>query len=135
MKTMKKLSKPLAIILVLALLLAPAVLAEDGAGESGEGGEQPSPGPLALMSTFIWLIPLVAVFYFMIIRPESKRKKAAAKLRSDLIVSDEVTTIGGIVGKVVQIKDDLVTIETSAERTRVTIVRGAISSREQKISD
>jgi preprotein translocase subunit YajC len=88
-----------------------------------------------LIGSLFMFVPLILVFYFLIIRPESKRKKAAAKLRSDLIVSDEVTTMGGIVGKVVQIKDDSITIETSAERTRITVLRSAISSRQEKISD
>jgi preprotein translocase subunit YajC len=99
------------------------------------GGGEPEPGLLGMMGPLFMFVPLILVFYFLIIRPESKRKKAAAKLRSDLIVSDEVVTTSGIVGKVVQIKDDTVTIETSAERTRITILRGAISSKTEKISD
>ena len=108
----------------LFLANAALFLTEADGGDAAEGV-----GPLALLSTFVWLIPMVAIFYFLIIRPEGKRKKAAAKLRSDLIVSDEVTTVGGIVGKVVQIKDDKITIETSAERTRITVLRGAITSK------
>jgi preprotein translocase subunit YajC len=93
------------------------------------------PGPFDMIMPLLMFVPLILVFYFLIIRPEGKRKKAAAKLRSELIVSDEVVTTSGIVGKVVQIKDDTVTIETSAERTRITILRGAISSKTEKISD
>ena len=103
----------------------------DGAAEEGLGPD----GWMSLLSMFIWLIPLIGVFYFMIIRPESKRKKAAAKIRNELIVTDEVTTIGGIIGKVVQIKDDEITIETGSERTRIKVLRGAISSKGQKLSD
>ena len=93
------------------------------------------PGLGSLFGPLFMFVPLILVFYFLIIRPEGKRKKAAQKLRDELIVSDEVVTTGGIVGKVVQIKDDTVTIETSAERTRITMLRGAISSKTEKISD
>ncbi|MDR0325633.1 MAG: preprotein translocase subunit YajC [Oscillospiraceae bacterium] len=131
MKLAKGLYKALIVSLAVAMLLgaAPFALAEGG-GDPAE-----TPGMLTMFSSLFMFIPLIAVFYFLIIRPESKRKKAAAKLRDDLIVSDEVTTVGGIVGKVVQIKDDKITIETSAERTRITVLRGAISSKGEKISD
>ncbi|MDR2671038.1 MAG: preprotein translocase subunit YajC [Oscillospiraceae bacterium] len=76
------------------------------------------------------MLPLLAaVFYFLIIRPESKRKKAAAKLRNELIVGDEITTIGGLVGRVVAIKDDAVTLETGADKVKIKIMRWAISSK------
>ncbi|MDR3206929.1 MAG: preprotein translocase subunit YajC [Oscillospiraceae bacterium] len=81
------------------------------------------------------LLILVVVFYFFIIRPESKRKKAAARMRKELIVGDEITTIGGIVGRVVTIKDDTVTLETGAERSKVKIMRWAISSKGEQVSD
>jgi preprotein translocase subunit YajC len=100
---------------------------------AAEGGEQLN--PLAAFSSLFMFVPLILIFYFMIIRPEKRRKREAQQLRNDLIVSDEVTTMGGIIGKVVQIKDDQVTIETSSERTRITIQRGAIVSRREKISN
>lgn len=118
----------------ISLLLADASLFLTDAAGAADGTGEVS-GWASLISMFIWLIPLGAVFYFMIIRPESKRKKAATKLRSELIVSDEVTTIGGIVGKVVQIKDDEITIETGSERSRIKIMRWAISSKGQQVSD
>ena len=136
MKTMKNIYRILAFLLALAVLLTPMVLAENAdGGDGGEGAGDEVPAAFTLFSSLIMFVPLILVFYFLIIRPESKRKKAAARLRSELIVTDEVTTVGGIVGKVVQIKDDTVTIETSAERTRITIVRSAISSKNEKISD
>jgi preprotein translocase subunit YajC len=129
------------LILLLALSLSPLALAEPSPASADalsadlpEDGE-PVNGLLMLLSQLWFFIPLIAVFYFMIIRPEKRRKKEAQQLRDDLIVSDEVTTMGGIVGKVVQIKDDHITIETSTERTRVTILRGAVVSRKEKISD
>lgn len=74
-------------------------------------------------------IALTAViFYFMLIRPESKRKKSVQKMLSELAVGSDVTTRGGIVGKIVQIKDDKVVIETSGERTKIQIMKWAILS-------
>ena len=54
---------------------------------------------------------LIAVFYFLLIRPENKKKKAAAKMRSELAVGDEITTIGGVVGTICQVKEDTIIIE------------------------
>jgi len=100
-------------------------------GDIQEGGN----GILQMLMSLIWIVPLIAIFYFLMIRPESKRKKAAAKMRDELIVGDEVTTIGGIVGKVVSIKDDTVTIESGPERARVKIMRWAISTKGQQVTD
>jgi preprotein translocase subunit YajC len=95
--------------------------AADGAADAGVGGSN-------LLG--VLMLPLLAVvFYFLIIRPESKRKKAAAKLRNELVVGDEVTTIGGLVGRVVAIKDDAVTMETGADKVKIKIMRWAISSK------
>jgi len=66
------------------------------------------------------------VFYFMLIRPESKRKKSVQKMLSELKVGDTVTTRGGIVGKIVKIKDDNLTIETGPEKHKVQIMRWAV---------
>ena len=73
---------------------------------------------------------MVGVFYFLLIRPENKRKKEAEALRSSLKNGDQITTIGGIVGTIVSVKDDKVVIETSADRVRVEIMKWAISTNE-----
>ena len=82
-----------------------------------------------LLTTLLPFVILIVVFYFLLIRPENKKKKALNEMRNALSVGDEVTTIGGIVGKVVHIKDDLVTIETSEDRVRIQITRWAISTK------
>lgn len=82
-----------------------------------------------LLTTLLPFVVLIAVFYFLLIRPENKKKKALNEMRNALSVGDEVTTIGGIVGKVVHIKDDLVTIETSEDRVRIQLTRWAISTK------
>ncbi|MCL2031612.1 MAG: preprotein translocase subunit YajC [Oscillospiraceae bacterium] len=105
-------------------------------GDGGVGDDLPGGlfGDNPFISTFLMMGALVAAMYFFMIRPESKRKKAANKMREELIVGDEVTTLAGIVGRVVSIKDDTVVVETGGDKTRLTFVKGAISSRTEKIS-
>ena len=82
--------------------------------------------PTEMLSTVVMLVLMVAIFYFLLIRPESKRKKALAKMRSELAVGDEITTIGGIIGT---IKDETIVIETGADRVRVEFAKWAISTK------
>ena len=77
-------------------------------------------------SMIIILVVMVAVFYFMIIRPEKKKKKEEEQLRSSLKVGDKITTIGGIVGKVVDLKDDNIVIETSMDRVRMELAKWSV---------
>ena len=81
-----------------------------------------------LMSTIPMLLIMVAVFYFMLIRPENKRKKEAENMRSNVKVGDDITTIGGVIGTVVNVKDDKIVIETSADQVRIEFAKWAISS-------
>ncbi len=81
-----------------------------------------------MTSTVIMLLVMVGVFYFMLIRPENKRKKEAEQLRSSIKNGDQVTTIGGIVGKVVSVKDDKFVIETGADQVRIEFMKWALSS-------
>ena len=81
-------------------------------------------------STIVMLVVMVAIFYFMIIRPENKRKKQTKAMLDAMKVGDSVTTIGGIIGKVLKIKDDKVCIEIG-DRTQkhpMTIKREAVAS-------
>ena len=83
-----------------------------------------------MMSTIIMMVVMLAVFYFMLIRPENKRKKEADEMRASLRVGDEIVTIGGICGKIVDVKENKIVIETSADRVRVEFVKDAISTNE-----
>ena len=83
-------------------------------------------GGLGMILPFVVLI---AVFYFLLIRPENKKKKEAAKMRSELAVGDEITTIGGVVGTICQVKEDTIIIETSADRVRMEFTKWAISTK------
>lgn len=79
---------------------------------------------------FAPIVLLVVVFYFLLIRPQRKRDKAEREMRNSITVGDEVSTIGGFIGKVVNIKDDVFTIETSSDRTKLRIYRWAIRGKE-----
>ena len=81
-------------------------------------------------STLIMLVLMLADFYFMLIRPENKRKKAAEETRSAVKVGDKITTIGGICGTVVSIKDDKLVIETGADQVRIELAKWAMSTNE-----
>ena len=76
------------------------------------------------------IVAMIAIFYFLIIRPENKRKKQAEQMRSSLKKGERITTIGGIVGKVVMIGDETIVIETSEDRVRVEFMKWAIQSTE-----
>lgn len=79
-------------------------------------------------SSIIMLVVLVAVFYFLLIRPENKRKKKAQEMRDSLKKGDTITTIGGIVGKIVMVKPDTIVIETSDDRVRMELTKWAVST-------
>ena len=82
------------------------------------------------MYTIIMLAVMVGIMYFLMIRPESKRKKEAQAMRESMKVGDEIVTIGGIHGKVVQVKDDKFVIETGADMVRIEFAKWALSSNE-----
>ncbi len=88
----------------------------------------------SLISTVVMLAVMLGGFYFILIRPENKRKKEAEQLRSNVKVGDEITTIGGIVGKVVNVKDDRFVIETSADQVRIELMKWALSTNESAIA-
>lgn len=77
-------------------------------------------------SFIIILVAMVAVFYFMLIRPEKKKKKEEEALRNSLKEGDKITTIGGIVGKIVDIKDENIIIETSMDRVRMELAKWSV---------
>lgn len=77
---------------------------------------------------FIVPIAILAIFYFMAIRPQKKREKQIMEMRNNLKVGDEVITIGGMHGKVSKVKDDLVTLELGADRIKIEFSKWAIGS-------
>ena len=85
--------------------------------------------PNEALSTILMLVVMVAIFYFLLIRPESKRKKAMAKMRSELAEGDEITTIGGIIGTICAVKEETIVIETGADRVRIEFAKWAVSTK------
>lgn len=77
-------------------------------------------------STIMMIVLVIAIFYFLMIRPENKRKKQAEEMRNSLKKGDWLTTIGGVYGRVVSITDRTVVIETSEDRVRVEFLKSAI---------
>ena len=103
----------------------------EGAGAAGgEGGAAAGAGLLGMLPM---LLVMVGVFYFMMIRPENKRKKEAEQLRSNIKNGDMITTIGGICGKVVDVKSDKFVIETSADQVRIEFAKWALSTNETAV--
>jgi len=73
---------------------------------------------------------MLAIFYFMLIRPENKRKKEAENMRSNLKKGDRIITIGGIMGRIVQVNDTSIVIETSDDRVRMEIAKWGVQTTE-----
>mgnify|MGYP000028967643 CR=1 FL=1 len=80
------------------------------------------------MESMIMIVAMLAMLYFFMIRPENKRKKEAQNMRDSLTVGDVITTIGGIVGKIVMVKPDTIVIETSDDRVRMELTKWAVST-------
>ena len=118
----KKIGKVFSIItaaVLSCLALTGCATAEGAAGTTGSG---------AGGSGMILLVVMLVVFYFFLIRPENKKKKKAEEMRNSLSVGDKITTIGGIVGKIVDVSGDLITFETGEDRVRLQVTKWAIST-------
>ena len=90
----------------------------DASGNSGMGS----------YTGIIVLVVMMIVFYIFLIRPENKKKKKAEEMRNNLSVGDKITTIGGMVGRIVDISGDLITFETGEDRVRIQVTKWAIST-------
>ena len=85
-------------------------------------------GSASMMSLLLPLVLMIALMYFFMIRPENKRKKQAEEMRNSLKKGDQITTIGGIIGKIVQVTDETIIIETSDDRVRMELAKWAVST-------
>ena len=97
------------------------ILAADAATAPG--------GSVSMLPSLIMIVVMVAVFYFLLIRPENKRKKQAEEMRNSLKVGDDITTIGGITGTICAVKDKTLVLETGADRVRIELAKWAVSSK------
>ncbi|MBC8559993.1 preprotein translocase subunit YajC [Clostridiaceae bacterium NSJ-33] len=101
----------------------PLSVLADAAGAEAQGG--------SMWVMLIQLLPIVLIFvvmYFLLIRPQKKKEKQAQEMRNNLQVGDEVITAGGIIGRVVSVREDTVVVETGGDRSKVRIKRWAIQS-------
>lgn len=99
----------------------------------GEAAQQAGAG--GMLATILPFVLMIVVFYFFLIRPQKKQERETANMRNNLQVGDEVTTIGGIVGRITHIKDDIVTIETGADRNKIRFRKSAISTVDKKFGE
>ncbi len=97
-----------------------------------EAATEPTGGGLGM--PLIMMAIMFGVFYFILIRPENKRKKEAEQTRKDTKVGDQVTTIGGIVGTVVNVKEDKFVMETGADQVRIEFAKWAISTNDTAVA-
>lgn len=95
---------------------------------SAAGGSASGTGSGSPYSSIILMVALLGVMYFMMIRPQRKRQKEEQEMRSSLEIGDEIITIGGIVGKVVKIREEDIVIETGADRTKLRLQRWAVNT-------
>lgn len=98
------------------------------AGSSGTSSASSSSGAGALLSMVLPFVLIFAVLYFFMIRPQRKKEKENQKMRDNVSVGDSVTTVGGIVGRVVTIKEEGIVIETGADRSKIMVKKWAIQS-------
>ena len=120
-------AKGIAVVLVLIAVFAAFALSGcmPMGGDSVEGGASDSSGGLM---AFLPLILIIAVFYFILIRPQNKKNKQVSEMRNAIKRGDWITTIGGFRGRVVRVKDDdVITIEVGAEKIKLDIMRWGIS--------
>ena len=108
----------MSLILFTGCMTSGTATSTDGAASSGSGSYM----------SIIMIVVLIAVFYFFMIRPEQKKKKKTEEMRNSLGVGDKITTIGGIVGKIVEINGELITFETGEDRVRLQVTKWAIST-------
>ena len=88
----------------------------------------PQAGGDPLMTMVVYLVIFVAIFYFLMYRPQKKREKQMRMMLNDMRPGDEIITIGGVMGNIVSIKDDSVTIETGANKTKIKFEKSAIKT-------
>lgn len=97
-------------------------------------GETTTGGGSSFMPIILLGVMLVAMYFFMF-RPQKKQEREVNNMRANLQVGDEITTIGGIIGKIVSIKDETVLVETGRDKVRIRFLRSAIRSVDVKAED
>jgi preprotein translocase subunit YajC len=107
------------------------LLLTGGADTPNEIAPAEAGGAAAMLTSFLPLILIFAVFYFMMIRPQRKKDKAAKEMLKQIKVGDRVCTIGGIYGTIDSIKDDVLTLAVGIDKVKLVIARWAIRNVEE----
>ena len=112
------------------LFMHATALAEYAAGAAGDAAGTAAEGSsaIAMISSLLPMVLIIVVFYFLLIRPQRKKDKKVKDMLAALKVNDRVTTIGGIHGTIVGIKDDNVTLAVGADKVKLVFARWAIRS-------
>ena len=101
-------------------LMFPTQNAASGTGAAGSNGGS--------LSMILMLVAMLGIMYFLMIRPQKKKQKEEQAMRDNIQIGDEITTIGGIMGRVVTVKDDSLIIETGADRNKMKVARWAVGT-------
>lgn len=103
--------------------LLPLLFSSSSSAATGETANRTSP-----IFTILMMVALFAVMYFVMIRPQRKKQKEEQDMRDSIQIGDEITTIGGIMGRVVTVKDDSLVIETGSDRIKMKVTRWSIQA-------
>lgn len=98
-------------------------------------GAPEAAGAAGLIASFLPLIMMIVVFYFLVIRPQRKREKENREMLANLAVGDNITTIGGICGKIVAIREDVITVEVGVDKVKLVFERWAVRSVDKITAD
>ena len=102
---------------------------------TGAAPATPEASPVSMYGSIIMLVVFFAFAYFFMIRPQKKQEKETKQMRDSIAVGDEITTIGGIIGKIISIKDETILIETSGDRTKIRLLKSAVRCVDVKAED
>lgn len=136
----KKFKKLIAFIGTIGAVCASSLMMVAAASPAAEssstaGTQKAEGGNMSWIILVVYVLFFVAIGYFLIFRPNKKRKQQEEKLRSSLMLGDQIVTIGGICGTIVNIKDDVITIESSLDRTLIEFKNWAIREVKKLESD
>ena len=105
---------------------------DEAAGAANSAADAAEPNALSFLNPIIMIALFGLLMYFILYRPQKKQEKAINEMRSNLRIGDEISTNGGILGKIIQIKDDFVIIETGNDRTKLKLAKWSIRAVERR---
>ena len=121
---MKKIIRVLVAVLVMALVFSGC---SSNMAEAAASGDAQAMSKASFISTMMMFVPMIAIIYFLVIKPDNKRKKQAQEMRDAIVVGDKIVTIGGMVGRVVHVTSDTITFECGEDRVRIEIEKWGVS--------